>query len=546
MLTVGSMDSVKFRGIQNNERLQEKNSLGKHKAISNPGFANKVPLATLQAYSSNISFEGAPIKPRVDYTRLEKVTKISVDEMVAKKSEELKSAIVNTLKGRENPTEMRGWIDLPSQMLKKGPNGLSKADEMKQFAIESAKDFDDVVVIGIGGSELPPKAIVESLTHSKYNMLTPEQRAASSSLKGQVDRLPRIHFINNPRSKEVKELFDILDPKKTKIAVISKSGGTAEPGALFIHIQELMAKKVGKKNLKNHIFAITDANAAKSSVKAIADKNGYKTFVIPDDVGGRFSYGTEELVPAAMAGVDIHGFLRGQRACTNDFKKTVSNIRNNQAGVQGLVEHTLNNKAGLKNTVIADTTGEQAQVPFAWAQTEVESLGKAQNAKGETVNASYYVIPEKAPSYHHSTQQGYQEGGHHNIHVNIRTEDYGKQTRITKHPELVPENLGSIKNATFEDLLTSCVDGVEDTYVNNGRPVIDFVIHKNNAYNLGYEMQHFMFKTGVKGQLEGLGINTYLQPGVEGAKKISKALVSKKSADRELADAAKKAAKQNK
>ncbi len=197
-----------------------------------------------------------------------------------------------------------GWVDLPKNYDKEEYSRIKAASEKIQ------KDSDILLVIGIGGSYLGAKAALEMLNHSFQSMLTKEQR-----------KVPQIIFVGHHMSSTyMQELFDVLEGKDFSINIISKSGTTTEPAIAFRVFKKHLEEKYGKEEAKSRIYATTDK--ARGALKGVADEAGYETFVIPDDVGGRFSVLTAVgLLPIAVSGINIDDIMQGATDASTDFNE---------------------------------------------------------------------------------------------------------------------------------------------------------------------------------------------------------------------------------
>ena len=198
-------------------------------------------------------------------------------------------------KGQGAGSDFIGWVDLPAQI------NLDELNRIKKAADKIAGNSDLLVVVGIGGSYLGARAVIDALSHSFYNLL------------GDKRKRPLIVYAgNNISGKYLKELFDLFEGKEISVNVISKSGTTTEPAVAFRAIKKYMEERYGKSGAKERIFATTDK--ARGALKTLADVEGYESFVIPDDVGGRYSVLTPVgLLPIAVAGIDIDELLRGAK-----------------------------------------------------------------------------------------------------------------------------------------------------------------------------------------------------------------------------------------
>jgi len=197
-----------------------------------------------------------------------------------------------------------GWVELPNDYDRDEFSRITRA------AQRIRENSDVFIVIGIGGSYLGARAAIESLSHSFYNMLPKEKRNG-----------PEIYFAgNNISPTYLADLLDLIEGKEVSVNVISKSGTTTEPAIAFRIIKDYMEKKYGRKGAQSRIYATTDK--ARGALKTLADSEGYETFVIPDDVGGRFSVLTAVgLLPIAVAGIDIAEMMKGAQDAYEDCKK---------------------------------------------------------------------------------------------------------------------------------------------------------------------------------------------------------------------------------
>src|SRR6478736_1841188 len=208
-------------------------------------------------------------------------------------------------------SDFLGWVDLPSNYDKEEFSRIQKSAE------KIKSDSDVLLVIGIGGSYLGARAAIEMLQHSFYNTLSKEQR-----------KTPQVIFAgNNISSTYMKDLMDVLQDKDFSINVISKSGTTTEPAIAFRIFRKLLEEKYGKEEARKRIYATTDK--ARGALKTLADEEGFETFVIPDDVGGRYSVLTAVgLLPIAAAGLDIDRMMEGAAAAADKYNQ--ADLSNNQ------------------------------------------------------------------------------------------------------------------------------------------------------------------------------------------------------------------------
>ncbi|MFJ5623252.1 glucose-6-phosphate isomerase [Peribacillus loiseleuriae] len=389
-----------------------------------------------------------------------------------------------------------GWIDLPVDYDKEEFARIQKA------ASKIKSDSDVLLVIGIGGSYLGARAAIEMLQHSFYNALSKEQR-----------KTPQIIFVgNNISSTYMKDLMDLLENKDFSINVISKSGTTTEPALAFRIFRKLLIEKYGKEEATSRIFATTDKE--KGALKTVANEEGYETFVIPDDVGGRYSVLTAVgLLPIAVSGADIEEMMKGAAAARTDFSSP--ELTDNAAYQYAAVRNVLYNKGKTIEMLINYEPGLQYFSEW-WKQLFGESEGKDQ--KG--------IFPASAnfSTDLHSMGQYVQEGRRDLFETVIKVEEARHELTIEAEDNdldglnyLAGETVDFVNNKAFEGTLLAHTDGNVPNLVVN--------IPKMDAYTFGYLAYFFEKACAVSGYL--LGVNPFDQPGVEAYKVNMFALLGK-------------------
>ena len=272
-----------------------------------------------------------------------------------------------------------GWIDLPVDYDKEEFGRIKKAAEKIQ------KDSDVLLVIGIGGSYLGARAAIEFLSHSFYNNLPKEKR-----------KTPEIYFVGNSiSSKYIHDLMDLIDGKDFSINIISKSGTTTEPAIAFRVFKEMLIEKYGKEEANKRIYATTDR--ARGALKNLANEEGYESFVVPDDVGGRFSVLTAVgLLPIAVSGADIDALMQGAADARKNALETP--FEKNSALLYAAVRNILLRK-GKQVEIVANYEPSLHYVSEWWKQLYGESEGK--QGKGtpsngtRPVSISYNTTPSE-------------------------------------------------------------------------------------------------------------------------------------------------------
>jgi glucose-6-phosphate isomerase len=392
--------------------------------------------------------------------------------------------------------EYLGWIDLPEDYDKEEFARIQKSAE------KIRSDSDVLIVIGIGGSYLGARAAIDMLNHSFYNVLSAEKRNG-----------PQVFFAgNNISSTYMSDLIEVLDGKNWSINVISKSGTTTEPALAFRLFRDLLEKQYGKEEAKSRIYATTDK--ARGALKTVADEEGYETFVIPDDVGGRYSVLTAVgLLPIAAAGADIEAMMQGARDARKAYSS--SELEENEAYQYAAVRNVLYNKGKTIEMLINYEPGLQYFSEW-WKQLFGESEGK--DFKG--------IYPSSAnfSTDLHSLGQYVQEGRRDLFETVIRVENPRKALTIEKAENdldglnyLAGETVDFVNNKAFEGTLLAHTDG--------GVPNLTVSIPAMDAYTFGYTAYFFEKACAISGYL--LGVNPFDQPGVEAYKVNMFALLGK-------------------
>lgn len=389
-----------------------------------------------------------------------------------------------------------GWIDLPSNYDKEEFSRIQKAAE------KIKNDSDVLIVIGIGGSYLGARAAIEMLQHSFYNALPKEKRGT-----------PQVLFAgNNISSSYMKDLMDLLEGKDWSINVISKSGTTTEPALAFRIFRKMLEEKYGVEEARKRIYATTDK--ARGALKTLAKEEGYESFIIPDDVGGRYSVLTAVgLLPIAVSGASIEDMMNGAAQAREDFSK--SELQENAAYQYAAVRNVLYNKGKTIEMLINYEPGLQYFAEW-WKQLFGESEGKDQ--KG--------IFPSSAnfSTDLHSLGQYVQEGRRDLFETVIKVEESRHELTIEEAENdldglnyLAGETVDFVNNKAFEGTMLAHTDG--------GVPNLIVSIPKMDAYTFGYLVYFFEKACAMSGYL--LGVNPFDQPGVEAYKVNMFALLGK-------------------
>ncbi|WP_028401377.1 glucose-6-phosphate isomerase [Ectobacillus panaciterrae] len=389
-----------------------------------------------------------------------------------------------------------GWVELPVNYDKEEFSRIQKSAE------KIKSDSDILLVIGIGGSYLGARAAIEMLNHTFYNTLTKEQR-----------QTPQVLFVGqNISSTYMKDLMDVLEGKDFSINVISKSGTTTEPAIAFRIFRKMLEEKYGKEEAKQRIYATTDK--ARGALKTFADEAGYETFVIPDDVGGRYSVLTAVgLLPIAASGLNIEDMMKGAAQGHEDFSK--SELEENPAYQYAAVRNALYNKG---KTIEMLVNYEPALQYFAewWKQLFGESEGKDQ--KG--------IFPSSAnfSTDLHSLGQYIQEGRRDLFETILNVEKSRHEIELQLEDTDL-DGLNYLAGKTVDFVNKKATEGTLLAHSDGGVPNLIVNIPELNEYTFGYLVYFFEKACAMSGYL--LGVNPFDQPGVEAYKKNMFALLGK-------------------
>jgi len=389
-----------------------------------------------------------------------------------------------------------GWVDLPEDYDKEEfERILSAAEKIKS-------DSDVLLVIGIGGSYLGARAAIEFLRHSFYNMLKKEDR-----------KTPEIYFVgNNISGTYLSDLKDLLKGKDFSVNVISKSGTTTEPAIAFRIFKKMLEEKYGKAEAAKRIYATTDK--AKGALKALADAEGYESFVVPDDIGGRFSVLTAVgLLPIAASGADITELMRG--AADERERLLGEEFENNDALKYAAVRNIFLSK-GKSVELMANYEPTLHYVAEWWKQLYGESEGKGH--KG-LFPASVDLTTDL-----HSMGQFIQDGTRIMFETVLSIDEPGRDVTIEAEEEDL-DGLNYLAGKTMDFVNKNAMKGTIMAHVDGGVPNIIINIPKADEYSLGQLFYFFEFACGVSGYC--LGVNPFNQPGVEHYKRNMFVLLGK-------------------
>ena len=395
-----------------------------------------------------------------------------------------------------------GWIDLPVDYDKEEFARIEKAAE------KIKGDSDVLLVIGIGGSYLGARAAIEFLRHSFYNNLPKEAR-----------KTPEIYFVGNSISSTyLTHLIELVGDRDFSINIISKSGTTTEPAIAFRIFKEMAEKKYGKEEAAKRIYATTDK--ARGALKHLSDEEGYETFVVPDDVGGRFSVLTAVgLLPIAVSGADIRKLMEG--AASGRDKALNLEFEENDALQYAAVRNILLRK-GKTTEILANYEPSLHYVSEWWKQLYGESEGKDQ--KG-IFPASVDLTTDL-----HSMGQFIQDGARIMFETVLNVEEPKCHLTIGEEPVDL-DGLNYLAGKTVDFVNKSAMNGTILAHTDGSVPNLMVKIPCQDEFFLGELFYFFEFACGVSGYV--LGVNPFNQPGVESYKKNMFALLGKPGYEKE-------------
>ena len=395
-----------------------------------------------------------------------------------------------------------GWLDLPVNYDKE------EFERIKKAAKKIQSDSEVLVVIGIGGSYLGAKACIEALSHSFYALLDKTKRP-----------YPHIVFCGNSISeKYLHDLEEALEGKDFSINIISKSGTTTEPAVAFRVLKKALIKKYGKEEAKKRIYATTDR--AKGALKKLTDEEGYESFVVPDDVGGRFSVLTAVgLLPIAVAGIDIDRLMSGAAAARKSALEKP--YKENPALLYAAMRNIIHRK-GKAIEILANYEPSLHYISEWWKQLYGESEGKD--------NKGIYPASVDLTTDLHSMGQFIQEGSRI-LYETVISIEKPLVNMLLEEEEKDTDGMNYLAGKSIDFVNKSAMNGTILAHTDGGVPNLSIVLPELNEEYLGELFYFFEFACGVSGYI--LAVNPFNQPGVESYKKNMFALLGKPGFEKE-------------
>lgn len=389
------------------------------------------------------------------------------------------------------------------------PYKTAEARKIMQAARKIRKEFDTMVVLGIGGSALGTTALLTSLSHSMHNSLPPGKRNGT-----------RLFVADNIDPDNFSELLSTLKLKNTIFNVISKSGSTVETVSQFMIVADLLKKKIGK-GWKKHVVITTDAESG--PLRAIADGKKIKSFIVPEGVGGRFTVFTPvSLLPAAAAGIDILSLLEG--AARMDERCRGKSLMLNPAYLFASAHYLLDTNKGKKITVMMPYSNRLKDVADWFRQLWAESLGKRLDVDGNNVNVGQTPVKALGATDQHSQVQLYVEGPFDKIVCFLEVEKFEKKVAIPKEFK-DSEGISYLGGKSLAELINTERRGTEYALTTNDRPNMTITLPEVNADTVGQLLYMLEVATAFAGGL--YRINAFDQPGVEFGKEYAYAMLGR-------------------
>jgi glucose-6-phosphate isomerase len=417
---------------------------------------------------------------------------------IEKGAEEAYAAMDTLLSKSGAGNDFLGWLDLPQRML--------ESDELTRILEKGNEIYNNgdlMICIGIGGSYLGGKAVTEALLHPFYNMLDKKDR------KG-----PRLVFVGHAINGALMDAVvdQIEKSESVYVNVVSKSGTTTETGIAFRLIQQKMEKKYGRVESSKRIIATTDAN--KGALRSLADKEGYTTFAIPDDVGGRFSVMTPVgLLPIAAVGIDVTKLLQGAVDAANFGKE--KDINTNPAAMYALVRNLLLRK-GYHTEILVNYEPSLHYLNEWWKQLYGESEGK--DGKGIFPAAVDFTTDL------HSMGQWIQDGQRFIFETTVAVEENRSGARVPSDKDNL-DKLEYLSGETYNDINNKAMTGTLLAHYEGKVPNLVFKVPAMEPFYLGQLLYMFEEACGISGYM--LGVNPFDQPGVEAYKSNMFSLLNK-------------------
>lgn len=406
------------------------------------------------------------------------------EKNIMKYAEEVEKIHDELHKKANDPKEFLGWMELPTNYDKK------EFEKIKKSAKKIQDNSDVLVVIGIGGSYLGSRAVIEALTHTFYAYLPKEQR-----------KTPQILYVgNNLNPNYINDIIDLIGNRDFSINVISKSGTTTEPAIAFRIFREILENKYGLKEAQKRIYVTTDKK--KGALKQLADTEKYTTFVIPDNIGGRYSVLTAVgLLPIAVAGIDITKLMNGARFAQEKYVD--KSLKYNDCYKYAVIRNLLYKNSKNIEILVSYEPKLHYMIEW-WKQLFAESEGK--DGKGIFPTGAEFTTDL------HSIGQYIQEGRRNLFETVINIEKSKNDIEIKEDADNL-DGLNYIAGKKLDYVNKKAMEGTISAHVDGGVPNIVINMSELNEETLGHLIYFFELAVAMSGNL--IGVNPFNQPGVE-------------------------------
>ena len=406
------------------------------------------------------------------------------EKNIMKYAEEVEKIHDELHKKANDPKEFLGWMELPTNYDKK------EFEKIKKSAKKIQDNSDVLVIIGIGGSYLGARAVIEALTHTFYAYLPKEQR-----------KTPQILYVgNNLNPNYINDIIDLIGNRDFSINVISKSGTTTEPAIAFRIFREILENKYGLKEAQKRIFVTTDKK--KGALKQLADTEKYTTFVIPDNIGGRYSVLTAVgLLPIAVAGIDITKLMNGARFAQEKYVD--KSLKYNDCYKYAVIRNLLYKNSKNIEILVSYEPKLHYMIEW-WKQLFAESEGK--DGKGIFPTGAEFTTDL------HSIGQYIQEGRRNLFETVINIEKSKNDIEIKEDADNL-DGLNYIAGKKLDYVNKKAMEGTISAHVDGGVPNIVINMSELNEETLGHLIYFFELAVAMSGNL--IGVNPFNQPGVE-------------------------------
>ncbi len=386
--------------------------------------------------------------------------------------------------------------------------GLGSQDallaDLRRYAERIAGRFDDLLILGIGGSALGTRVLLNALGAQAWNELPPAGRG----------HRPRLTILENVDPATVAAAMSRLDPRRTLVNVVSKSGGTAETAAQYLVVRAWLEAAVGDA-ARDHLVFTTDP--AKGALRAIADADGIQTFPVPPEVGGRFSVLTSVgLLPAAILGFDVEGLVAGAAAALRQAES--DDLLTNPAGCWAALLFAADTELGARIHVLMPYVDRLKDLGPWFVQLWAESLGKAVDRAGKPVFRGPTPLPAIGATDQHSQVQLFMEGPFDKVVTFVMPDDMGVDVPIPSRPNL-PEELAYLPGHTLGELLRAEFEATSAALARQGRMNATLRVPDLSAASVGALIMFLQLATGYAGIW--YDVNPFDQPGVELGKRLT-------------------------